>query len=88
MGFFMVKNEVFELGLSPIEFCVLCYLKRCENSVSKKCNPSRSNIAKSCCMSVQTVDKAIDGLITKGIISKEAVFWNGHQYSNSYTINF
>ena len=88
MGFFMVKNEVFELGLSPIEFCVLCYLNRCENSVSKKCNPSRSNIAKSCCISIRTVDKAIDGLMKKGIISKKAVFWNGHQYSNSYKINF
>ena len=84
----MVPNKVFELKLKPIEFSILCYLKRCQNSVTKQCNPSRSNIAKNCNMSVRTVDKAIEGLINKEIIEKEAVFWNGHQYSNSYKINF
>lgn len=87
MGFFMMKNEIFELGLSPIEFCVLCYLKRCGTN----CFPSRANIAKHCNISIRTVDKAISGLVDKGLVSKEQRFMvvrdEVKQMSNFYVVN-
>ena len=32
MKYFKVPNHVFDLNLTPIEFCVLCYLLKCRNS--------------------------------------------------------
>ena len=42
MKHFKVPNHVFNLNLTPIEFCVLCCLLKCRNSVTGKCFPSYS----------------------------------------------
>lgn len=35
MKYFKVPNQVFDLNLTPIEFCVLCCLLKCNHSVQE-----------------------------------------------------
>lgn len=51
------------------------------------CYPSRSTIGKDCCMDESTVDKALTGLIHKGLIQKSPRYYeDGARDSNLYIV--
>ena len=83
-GFVRIPNKIFELKLNPYEFCVLCYLCKCRNSVTGKCFPSYNKIACECNMSRSTVIRAVKFLKEKGIIKVKNNFENHHQRCNDY----
>ena len=85
-NFFMVPNSIFELELKPRELAVYCcLLKYCDEDMT--CYPSRSTIGKDCCIDECTVDKALGGLIQKGLVQKSSRFFtDGARDSNLYTL--
>ena len=70
-NYFPTPNEIFSLGLSPGEFAVYSYLRRCENRRTHQCWPSYKTIGAATQMSVNTVRKHICSLTDKGLISTE-----------------
>ena len=70
-NYFPTPNEIFSLGLSPGEFAVYSYLRRCENRHTHQCWPSYKTIGAATQMSVNTVRKHICSLTDKGLISTE-----------------
>ena len=70
-NYFPTPNEIFSLGLSPGEFAVYSYLRRCENRRTHQCWPSYKTIGTATNMSVNTVRKHIYSLTDKGLISTE-----------------
>jgi len=70
-NYFSTPNEIFSLGLSPGEFAVYSYLRRCENRRTHQCWPSYKTIGAATQMSVNTVRKHICALADKGLISTE-----------------
>ena len=90
-NYFPTPNEIFSLGLSPGEFAVYSYLRRCENRRTHQCWPSYKTIGAATQMSVNTVHKHIYSLAEKGLISTEdtSVFTKGGLKRNGsllYTI--
>lgn len=71
MKFFILDSTIFEQKLKPIEFVVYCFLVKCKNNETQTCFPSRATIAGKCCVSLRSVDKAINGLCRKKLIEKE-----------------
>ena len=84
MKYFKVPNEVFDLNLTPIEFCVLCYLLKCRNSVTGKCFPSYSKIASECHIARSSVAKAVKSLQEKQILKVQHNYQNHKQRCNTY----
>ncbi len=70
-NYFPTPNEIFSLGLSPGEFVVYSYLRRCENRRTHQCWPSYKTIGAATQMSVNTVRKHICTLADRGLISTE-----------------
>lgn len=88
-NYFTLPNQIFDQGLTASEFVVYSYLARCSDK-SHRCFPSRRTIARQCNISVSTVDKALNGLIDKGLIDKTSRFdfsKEQQQLSNIYTLN-
>ena len=56
-NFFIVPNQIFELGLKPKEFVVYCCLLRHSDKNNDNCFPSRRLIANECSMDKKTVDE-------------------------------
>ncbi len=85
-NFFMVPNLIFQLELKPRELAVYsCLLKYCGEDMT--CYPSHRTIGKDCCMNVSTVQKAIKGLVNKGLVKKKACYHeDGARESNLYTL--
>ena len=73
MKHFKVPNHVFNLNLTPIEFCVLCCLLKCRNSVTGKCFPSYSKIANECHIARSSVAKAVKSLQEKQILKVQHI---------------
>ena len=69
-NFFIVPNQIFELGLKPKEFAVYCCLLRHSDKHTDNCFPSRRLIADECSMDKKTVDSALKELETRGLIKK------------------
>ena len=83
--YFLLSNDIFDEALSPKEFVVFAYLKKCSN-INRMSYPSRKNIAKNCNFNIRTIDAALDGLEYKGLVTISARY-NAHgQTSNLYTI--
>ena len=78
-NFFIVPNQIFELGLKPKEFVVYCCLLRHSDKNTDNCFPSRRLIATECSMDKKTVDSALKGLELKGLIKKD------HRYRETST---
>ena len=70
-NFFSLPNNVFDLGLSPGEFTVYSFLRRCANWKTHQCYPSYKTIGAAVGMSENTVHKYISALADKGLISTE-----------------
>lgn len=84
-NFFIVPNQIFELGLKPKEFVVYCCLLRHSDKNTDNCFPSRRLIATECSMDKKTVDSALKGLESKGLIKKDHRYReNGSRTSNMY----
>ena len=66
--YYLVPNEVFNLGLSSHEIAVYNYLLRCEDRRTYQCHPSYRTIGKAVQLSENTVRKYVAGLEEKGLI--------------------
>ncbi|MBE6636166.1 MAG: helix-turn-helix domain-containing protein [Ruminococcaceae bacterium] len=51
-NFFIIPNQIFELGLKPKEFVVYCCLLRHSDKNTDNCFPSRRLIADECSMDI------------------------------------
>ena len=69
--YYLVPNEVFNLGLSSHEIAVYNYLLRCEDRRTYQCHPSYRTIGKAVQLSENTVRKYVAGLEEKGLIRTE-----------------
>ena len=70
--YYLVPNEVFNLGLSSHEIAVYNYLLRCEDRRTYQCHPSYRTIGKAVQLSENTVRKYVAGLEEKGLIRTES----------------
>ena len=69
--YYLVPNEVFNLGLSSHEIAVYNYLLRCEDRRTYQCHPSYRTIGRAVHLSENTVRKYVAGLEEKGLIRTE-----------------
>ena len=69
--YYLVPNEVFNLGLSSHEIAVYNYLLRCEDRRTYHCHPSYRTIGRAVQLSENTVRKYVAGLEEKGLIRTE-----------------
>ena len=69
--YYLVPNEVFELGLNSHEIAVYNYLLRCEDRRPYQCPPSYRTIGRAVQLSENTVRKYVAGLEEKGLIRTE-----------------
>ena len=69
--YYLVPNEVFNLGLSSHEIAVYNYLLRCEDRRTYQCHPSYRTIGRAVQLSENTVRKYVVGLEEKGLIRTE-----------------
>ncbi len=69
--YYLVPNEVFNLGLSSHEITVYNYLLRCEDRKTYQCHPSYRTIGRAVRLSENTVRKYVAGLEEKGLIRTE-----------------
>ena len=69
--YYLVPNEVFNLGLSSHEIAVYNYLLRCEDRKTYQCHPSYRTIGRAVQLSENTVRKYVAGLEEKGLIRTE-----------------
>ena len=84
-NFFIVPNQIFELGLKPKEFVVYCCLLRHSDKNTDNCFPSRRLIADECSTDKKTVDSALKELEARGLIKKVCRYReNGSRTSNMY----
>ena len=89
-GFFVVPNEVFQLGLSAGAIATYCYLMSCENrrrgdKDRYTCYPSYTTIGRAINRSERSVYKYVQELVEAGLVSteqtkvttKDGRRWNG-----------
>ena len=69
--YYLVPNEVFNLGISSHEIAVYNYLLRCEDRRTYQCHPSYRTIGRAVQLSENTVRKYVAGLEEKGLIRTE-----------------
>ena len=69
--YYLVPNEVFNLGLTSHEIAVYNYLLRCEDRRTYQCHPSYRTIGRAVQLSENTVRKYVSGLEEKGLIRTE-----------------
>ena len=69
--YYLVPNEVFELGLNSHEIAVYNYLLRCEDRRTYQCHPNYRTIGRAVQLSENTVRKYVAGLEEKGLIRTE-----------------
>ena len=70
-SYYLVPNEVFNLGLSSHEIAVYNYLLRCEDRRTYQCHPSYRTIGRAVRLSENTVRKYVTSLEEKGLIRTE-----------------
>ena len=66
--YFMLPNKIFDLELKPRDFIVYSCLVRHKDNETHTCYPSRKLIAKECCITLRTVDKALVSLQNLSLI--------------------
>ena len=69
--YYLVPNEVFNLGLSSHEIAVYNYLLRCEDRRTYQCHPSYRTIGRAVQLSENTVRKYVTSLEEKELIRTE-----------------
>ncbi len=84
-NFFIVPNQIFELGLKPKELVIYCCLLRHSDKNIGNCFPSRRLIADEYGMDKKTVDSALKELESRGLVKKVCRYReNGSRTSNIY----
>ena len=88
--FFQASTRLFDYGLTPIQFCVYCYLTSCAGSRGS-CFPAVRTIAAHCHCSESSVRAAIKELNRIGLVRTETVYRENRygirqQTSNTYHI--
>ena len=84
-NFFIVPNQIFDLGLKSKESVVYCCLLRHSDKNTDNCFPSRRLIADECSMDKKNVDSARKELEARGLIKKVCRYReNGSRTSNMY----
>ena len=69
--YYLVPNEVFNLGLNSHEIAVYNYLLRWEDRRTYQCHPSYRTICRAVRLSENTVRKYVTSLEEKGLIRTE-----------------
>ena len=69
--YYLVPNEVFNLGLSSHEIAVYNYLLRCEDRRTYQCHPSYRTIGRAVRLSENTVRKYVQELEERELIVTE-----------------
>lgn len=69
--YFMVPNEIYNLGLNSSEISIYGYLLRCEDRKTYQCHPSYRTIGSAVALSENTVRKYVSSLEEKGLIYTE-----------------
>lgn len=69
--YFMVPNEIYNLGLNSSEISIYGYLLRCEDRRTYQCHPSYRTIGSAVALSENTVRKYVSSLEEKGLIYTE-----------------
>ncbi len=69
--YFMVPNEIYNLGLNSSEISIYGYLLRCEDRKTYQCHPSYRTIGRAVDLSENTVRKYVSSLEEKGLIYTE-----------------
>lgn len=90
-NYFMVPNEIYNLGLNSDEISIYGYLLRCEDRKTYQCHPSYRTIGNAVDLCENTVRKYVSSLEEKGLIhaepsritTRDGRVWNG---SLIYTI--
>lgn len=70
-NYFMVPNEIYNLGLNSSEISIYGYLLRCEDRKTYQCHPSYRTIGSAVALSKNTVRKYVSSLEEKGLIYTE-----------------
>ena len=88
-NYFTVDNRIFTFGLKPRDIAVYCCICRHINRKTGVAFPSRRMIAKECGIGkADTVDKSINTLIGKGLLTKRhQMRFDGGNASNMYTLS-
>lgn len=84
-NFYMMPNDVFNLGLDPYEFMILSYLVRRMNA-DNECWPSFKTMSKDLGISISTLEKRIAKMEKRGLISARKHTTEGKHQNNVYTI--
>ena len=66
-NFVKVPHRIFDIGLNPNELSLLTYLLTFFNA--KEIYPSKQLMASCCNVSIRTVDKTLNSLVNKGLIT-------------------
>lgn len=70
-NYFMVPNEIYNLGLNSDEISIYGYLLRCEDRKTYQCHPSYRTIGNAVDLCENTVRKYVSSLEEKGLIHAE-----------------
>ena len=84
-NFYMMPNEVFNLGLDPYEFMILSYLVRRMNADSE-CWPSFKTMSKDLGISVSTLEDRVAKMCKRKLISLSKHAGNNKYRNNVYTL--
>ena len=85
--YFMLPNKIFDLELKPRDFIVYSCLVRHKDNETHTCYPSRKLIAKECCITLRTVDKALTSLQNLSLIDlQNRKRMNGSNTTNLYKV--
>ena len=84
-NFYMMPNDVFDLGLDPFEFMILSYMVRRMNGDSE-CWPSFKTMSKDLGISISTLEDRVAKMCKRGLISVRKHTTEGKHQNNVYTI--
>jgi len=83
--FILVPNKLAIKGLQPSDQAVFMWICSYVNDEGW-CFPSRSRLAKDCGMSIKTVDRAMERIIEKGLMTKQIRKKGEKNLSNIYQV--
>ena len=84
-NFYMMPNDVFNLGLDPYEFMILSYLVRRMNSDSE-CWLSFKTMSMDLGISISTLEDRIARLENRNLLSVRKYTGSGKHRNNVYTL--
>ena len=70
-NYFLMPNDVFVLDLTPSEFKVYAYLRKCVDNITYQCWPSYQTIARETKLSKSTVKRCADRLAELRLVDTE-----------------